>query len=116
MNRYIFALALAIVVVLSVTTASSQQSNVRLFVRHEVNDYAVWRKAYDGFDADRRAAGVTGAAVYRSIDNPNDVTVWHEFASADKAKAFAASEKLKNVMKDAGVKGAPQIWFTFEAK
>ena len=68
MLRYLSASALAIVVVLSVTAASSQQSSVRLFVRHEVNDYTVWRKAYNDFDADRKAAGVTDAAVFLSLD------------------------------------------------
>ena len=117
MLRYGLAIAFAVAAALSIVgTASSQQSSVRLFVRHEVNDYAAWRKAYNDFDAERKAAGVTGAAVYRAVDNPNDVTVWHDFASADKAKAFASSEKLKNTMKNAGVKGAPQIWFTSEAK
>ena len=42
--------------------------------------------------------GVTGAAVYRSVDNANDVTVTHDFKSADKAKEFASSERLKAVM------------------
>ena len=117
MRRYVLAFAIATVAALSIVgTASSQQSSVRLFVRHEVNDYATWRKVYDDFDAERKAGGVTAAAVYRSVDNPNDVTVWHDFASADKAKAFASSEKLKNAMKGAGVKGAPQIWITSEAK
>ena len=53
-----------------------------------------------------------GQAVYTSIDNPNDVTVTHDFSSADKARAFASSPDLKTAMERAGVKGAPQIWFT----
>ena len=46
---------------------------VRIYVRHDVTDYAAWRKAYDAFDAKRRKMGVTGQAVYRSIDDANDV-------------------------------------------
>src|SRR5262245_1714913 len=30
----------------------------RLFVRHNVADYRVWRKAYDDFDEERRKLGV----------------------------------------------------------
>ena len=117
MYRYMVALSLAVALTFAVgPMASSQQSSVRMFVRHNVNDYATWRKAYDDFDAERKTMGVFGDAVYRSVDNPKDVTVWHDFATAEKAKAFASSERLKTVMKRAGVEGEPQIWFTTEAK
>ncbi|MFI4891514.1 MAG: cyclase [Steroidobacterales bacterium] len=86
-----------------------------MYVHHEVTDYAIWRKAYDGFSATRRKMGVSAQAVYRSVDDPNDVTVTHDFANADKAKAFAASDELKAAMQKAGVKGVPQIWFTTRA-
>jgi hypothetical protein len=88
----------------------------RMFVRHKVNDYGVWRKAYDGFDAERRTLGVTGHAVFQAEGDPTDVTVWHDFAALDKAKSFAASQRLKDVMKDAGVKSVPDIWYTTEAR
>lgn len=100
---------------LTMTVQSVQAADVRMYVRHEVNDYATWRKGYDAFNAERKKLGVTGAAVYRSVDNPNDVTVTHDFKSADKAKEFASSARLKEVMEKAGVKGAPQIWFTTRA-
>jgi quinol monooxygenase YgiN len=89
---------------------------VRIYIRHDVTDYAAWRKTYDAFDAKRRKMGVTGQAVYRSIDDENDVTVTHDFTNAEKAKAFASSPDLKAAMENAGVKGAPQIWFTTRAE
>jgi hypothetical protein len=95
--------------------SSGKASHVRLFVRHEVSDYATWRKGYDGFDATRRKMGVTGQAVYQLTDNPNDVTAYHDFKSVEKAKALAGSADLKNAMQNSGVKGAPQIWFTTRA-
>jgi len=85
---------------------------VRMFVRHKVADYAQWRKAYDDFDAERAKMGVVAHAVFRSVDNANEVTVWHDFATGERAKAFASSERLKNVMRGAGVEGTPEIWFT----
>ena len=88
---------------------------VRMFVRHSVSDYRVWRKAYNGFDAERTAMGVIGAGVYRSAEDPNDITAYHDFATITKAKAFASSARLKEVMKGAGVSSAPQIWFVKEA-
>jgi opacity protein-like surface antigen len=111
------SLLLASILLLGLTwTAQSvQAADVRMYVRHEVNDYATWRKGYDAFNAERKKMGVTGAAVYQSVDNPKDVTVTHDFKSADKAKEFASSARLKEVMEKAGVHGAPQIWFTTRA-
>jgi hypothetical protein len=97
------------------TVRPAGAADVRMFIRHEVNEYAAWRKAYNAFDATRRKLGVTGQAVYQSLDNTNDVTVTHDFKSADKAKAFATSPELKATMDKAGVKGSPQVWFTSSA-
>jgi len=82
-----------------------------LFVRHTVKDYAAWRKGYDEFDATRRSMGVTSDGVYQLDGNPNDITVYHEFASMDAAKTFAASSELREAMANLGVVGAPDIWF-----
>lgn len=88
---------------------------VRVFVEHEVADYAAWRKVYNSFASTQRKMGVTFQAVYQSVDNPNDVVVIHDFATAEKAKAFLASEDLKSAMQKAGVKGPPHITITTRA-
>jgi len=85
---------------------------VRIFVRHKVQDYAAWRKGYDAFEPTRVKMAVRGQAIYRDIDDGNDITVWHDFDSLEAAKAFANSNELKSAMKDAGVIGAPTVWFT----
>ena len=113
MRSLLLVTVLALGLVAAARPAAAE--DVRMFVHHEVNDYAAWRKAYNDFDSQRRTMGVTAQAVYRSIDNPNDVTVTHDFQSADKAKTFAASAELKAAMDRAGVKGAPQIWLTTKA-
>lgn len=87
-----------------------------MFVRHPVQDYTVWRKFYDDFDEERRSMGVVGDAVYQAADDPNDVTVWHDFESLETAQAFASADRLKEVMQEAGVAGPPDIWFTTEAQ
>ena len=72
----------------------------------------LFRSGFDAFDPQRQPMGVTGHAVYQSVDNPNDVTVWHDFATAGEAQAFMASEALKKAMQNAGVQGAPSVWLT----
>jgi hypothetical protein len=88
---------------------------VRLFIRHNVADYAAWRQVYDDFDEQRSSMGVKGHAVFQSVDNPNDVTVWHDFDSADEARSFTASDELRSRMERAGVQGEPQVWVAEEA-
>jgi len=88
---------------------------IRMFVRHNVANYAKWRKRYDAFDAERRAMGVRGAAVYVAADNRNDITITHDFDALPAAQAFAASPRLREAMAAAGVSGKPTIWFTSQA-
>ncbi len=88
---------------------------IRMFVRHDVSDYAKWRAVYDGFDQERSGMGVKAQAVYQTDGNATDVTVTHDFDDMASAQSFAGSPRLKEVMGEAGVAGAPQIWFTSPA-
>lgn len=88
---------------------------IRMFVRHQVADFASWKQAYDDFDQERRGMGVAGDAVFQSADDPNEVTAWHDFETLEAARGFVESERLREVMAAAGVAGAPQIWFTTQA-
>ena len=88
---------------------------VRLFARIDVADYESWRAAYDQFYGERGAMGVLGAAAFQSVDDPNDVTLWHDFETEDVARAFVSSDALRDVMQRAGVQGAPQFWFVTES-
>ena len=45
---------------------------------------------------------------FRRADNPNDITVTHEFGSVEAAQAFAKSDELKKAMQGAGVVGSQQ--------
>lgn len=85
---------------------------VRMFVRHPVTDFAVWKQAYDEFDAERRGMGVMADAVFQAADDPNDVTACHAFESLHAAQAFMESPRLAEVMEAAGVAGEPAVWLT----
>jgi Zn-dependent oligopeptidase len=81
-----------------------------MFVRHTVSDYKAWRKIYDDVAPLQKAGGAMAQAVYQAADNPNDITVTHEFGSVEAAHAFVKSDELKQAMQRAGVVGAPTIW------
>jgi hypothetical protein len=86
-----------------------------MFIRHRVSDFTKWRQVYEEVAPLQQGAGVVREAVYRSAEDPNDVTVMHDFASAEKARAFAASRDLKEAMARAGVIGVPTIWIAAQA-
>ena len=60
-----------------------------------------WRRVYDDFQASGVPAerGVRAHAVYQGVDDPNDVTVTHDFDDADTAKAFFSSDDSKGAMR-----------------
>ena len=82
-----------------------------MFVRHKVDDYGKWKRAYDDFASVRKAKGVTGASVHRDANDPDVVIVTHQFEDVNAATSFVDSEELKSAMARAGVAGPPEIWF-----
>ena len=84
---------------------------VTMFVKHKINNYGTWKRAYDDFASARKAKGVTGASVHRDGTDPNLGVVTHQFEDMAAATSFANSEELTSTMKNASVSGAPEIWF-----
>ncbi len=82
---------------------------VTTILSHEVKDYEVWKKGFDGDAANRTAMGVKVTGLYRAADKPNMVTVITEVPSVEAIKAFIANPDLRATMEKLGVIGAPQV-------
>ncbi|HUL24264.1 MAG TPA: hypothetical protein VLW44_00635 [Streptosporangiaceae bacterium] len=80
-----------------------------LAIRHQVRDYAAWRKAYDEAEPLRAQYGCTAHRVMRLPDDGNALFVTHDFPSAEHAGAFAHDPALQEAMGRAGVEGAPRV-------
>jgi hypothetical protein len=85
------------------------------FVRHTAADYVTWREHSDAFQKSDAAASIKCDRVFQSTEDPNDVTVIHEFDSLTDAQALLDSPELVEAMTAAGVQGEPQIWLPEEA-
>ena len=94
------ALALTGLVLLGITMTSQpvRAADTRMFVRHEVNDYATWRKGFDAFRPQGKKMGAATAAVYQSLDNPNDVTVTHDFKTMGLAERHKSHSNCNQVV------------------
>ena len=86
----------------------------KLLVHHIVQDYSTWRQIFDDDDKRRKEYGSNGFQVFKSVSDPNDLTVIIDYPSVEAAKAFATSEALKEKMKDAGVLSQPEVTFLVE--
>src|SRR5665213_2735887 len=71
-------------------------------VRIRVADFDTWLTAFDSHEDARRAAGILGHHINRAEEDPNDVSIYMAVADLDKAKAFSASDDLRERMQSAG--------------
>lgn len=60
-----------------------------LRVEHAVSDFAVWRRAFDGFADARANAGVRSFVIRRPIDDQNYLMLDLEFDDVEAAQRFA---------------------------
>jgi quinol monooxygenase YgiN len=86
-----------------------------LVVHLQVKDYAAFREVFDNATPTRTRFGSTGHKVFQSPSDPNEITIHSEWKNVDLAKVYAASNELKEAMKNAGVISQPGLTFLTEA-
>jgi hypothetical protein len=79
------------------------------FIRHRVRDYAAWRRVYDEFTETHPSGLPVAPAVYRAVDDPNDVLVIHRFGDATEIQPWLDDEDRRKAMLESGVMTPPQI-------
>ena len=62
-----------------------------LRLEYSVPDFDEWKRLFDSDPADRKASGVIGYEILRSVEDPNHVLINLQFANGDRAHAFLAS-------------------------
>lgn len=82
-----------------------------MMIRHKVRDFDAWKPGYDGHLPAREAAGLREVNLLRNIDDPQEVVVLFEVSDLEKARAFTASEDLKQKMQEVGVIDRPDIYY-----
>jgi len=76
---------------------------------HTVKDFAKWKPAFDADSTARKAAGLGFIVIGKNQANPKSLLIALSVADLQKAKDFAASPKLKDVMQKNGVISKPEI-------
>ena len=80
-------------------------------IRSRVADFDTWLAAFDSHEDARRAAGILGHHINRAEDDPNDVSIFMALSDLEKAKAFSASDDLRERMQASGVISVPEITY-----
>jgi quinol monooxygenase YgiN len=71
-----------------------------LRIEHSVPDFEQWKKVFDSDPADRKASGVLGYEILRSVENSNHIMINLQFGTVDQARAFLTS--VQRVWEDVG--------------
>lgn len=61
-----------------------------LRIEHAIQDFELWKTAFDSFAEARARAGVRGVAVRLPVDDPKHLMLDLEFDGTSAAEAFAA--------------------------
>ena len=80
-------------------------------IRIKVRDYAAWRRVFDEYAPRRRTGGEVSYQIYHLEEDRNSLALMFEWDSLENAKAFLASDTLREGMEKAGVEGEPTILF-----
>jgi len=84
---------------------------IHMLVRHKVADFSKWKPVYDAHSSARQKAGLKEEHLLRNADDPNEVILLFSADDLAKAKAFAASDELRQAMQKAGVSDKPDVYF-----
>ena len=83
----------------------------KMYVRHTAADFSKWKTVFDGHEATRRKFGAKKAEVFTGFKNPYEILISIEWDNKDQAKNFLEKSDIKDVLKEGGVLGAPEINF-----
>jgi len=84
---------------------------IYVLIRHKVADFAKWKPVYDGHLSARQKAGLKEENLFRNTEDPNEVLLLFSAEDIDKAKAFIASDDVRQTMEKAGVSDKPNVYF-----
>jgi hypothetical protein len=80
-------------------------------ISHTVKDYSRWRPLFNSDSTARKASGMEEIVIGRGSDKANNLLVTLKVSDVQKAKAFTADPRLKEVMQKGGVISKPNVDF-----
>jgi hypothetical protein len=93
--------------------ANFQKANkmITAIIRHEVRDFAEWKKIFDADLPKVEKAGAKLLGIYTSVKNPNDVTMIFEAPEVELYDTLMSDPERQEAIRSAGVIGVPVASF-----
>jgi hypothetical protein len=82
-----------------------------VFLKVKVADFDKWKSVFESHQDERKQEGMTGHSIHRSADDPNTAIVAFRTSDLNKTRNFALSDRVREIMQEAGVQGPPEFWF-----
>jgi quinol monooxygenase YgiN len=80
-----------------------------VIIRHRVADFATWKAGFDAAAQFRASSGMSSHQVFSSQADPQQVVLFVEFESRQKAEAHLSDPQLAARMRELGVLEVPQV-------
>jgi hypothetical protein len=81
-----------------------------------VRDYDDWKTVFDSGEPLRTTYGCTGHEIYRDAGDSNQLTVFLEFPSRERAQEFLDDPRLEEKMSEGGVDSEPRTMFVTQTQ
>ncbi len=82
---------------------------MKVYVRHKVKDFDAWKSVYDSYASAREGIGAENFKVFRNSKESTDVIVIADVTDVEKLKAQAKDNNLREMMRESGVAGMPEV-------
>jgi hypothetical protein len=69
--------------------------SVYVIIPFRTTDYAWWKEIFDKFAESRLGWGALAYVIYKGLDDPEAITVVHEFAAREGAARFIADPSIR---------------------
>jgi len=93
---------------------TSTKHNQVLLIRHTVATFKKWKSVFEAHGPTRKAHGCQGGLLFQSVDNPNELVIILRWSDLERARRFAASDDLREMMARAGVSDLPDVYVLHE--
>lgn len=84
----------------------------KVIVRVKVKDYDKWHSFFTSDEATkfRENSGMQGYQIFCAENDPNDISMIHTWDDIDRARKFAQSPQLQEMIKRSGVLEGPSVY------
>lgn len=87
---------------------------LQIIVHQKVKNFQTWKTIFNASEGLRRASGERSCKIFRSTEDPNEITLLVEWEDIRKLAKFSQNEQFQAAAKMAGVLTKPILFLSEE--